>query len=216
MSGPAPRPGEVVVVAARLDPPPERLARLAGTLSPAERARAARAASPELRRRRMVSRAVLREILARATGREPEALDLRTGPGGRPHLADHAVRFSVAHCGDRLLVALCRDRDVGVDLERHRPVTGADAVARRALPPEDARRVAGLPEPGRSEALIDAWTRMEARFKATGGRRGAVAVRSLDAGPGWSAAVAVGGDEQWPRGRRSGSAPPRTGRRSRG
>ncbi len=191
MSGAAPAPGEVLVLAARLDPPPERVARLAATLSPPERARAARGATPEVRRRRTVSRGVLRETLARATGAEPGTLDLRTAPGGRPHLAGGALRFSVAHCGERLLVALCIDRDVGVDLERHRPVADADAVARRALPPGDADRIAALPEPERSAALIDAWTRMEARFKAVGDRPGEVPVRSLDAGPGWSAAVAV-------------------------
>jgi len=197
VSGLLPGDGEVLVVSARLDPPPERVARLAETLSPAERARAARGATPERRRRAAVSRGLLRELLGRATGRAPKALDIRADAGGRPLLADGAVRFSVTHCGERLLVALSADRDVGVDLERHRTVLHADAVARRALPAEDARLVAALPEPERSAALIAAWTRMEARFKASPGAAGGATVRTLDTGPGWSAAVAATGDEGW-------------------
>jgi 4'-phosphopantetheinyl transferase len=193
-----PATAEVVVVTGRLDPPADREARLAATLSPAERARAARAADPEGRRRATVSRGLLREVLGRACGRAPAELDLRVAPGGRPRLADDAVRFSVAHCGERLLIALSADRDVGVDLERHRTVMDAAAVARRALAPDDARRIAALAEPARSEALIAAWTRMEARFKATGGAASRLAtVRGLDVGPGWSAAVAAAGDDGW-------------------
>ena len=42
--------------------------------------------------------------------------------------------------------------------------------------------MAALPEPERSAALIAAWTRMEARFKASPGPAGGATVRTLDAG----------------------------------
>jgi 4'-phosphopantetheinyl transferase len=184
------RAGEIVLIDGRLDLSPGRRERLAAALSGAERARAARAASPEARRRAVVARGLLRAVLGQATGRAPTAVDLRREPGGRPVLAGGELWFSVAHCGERILIALAADRPVGVDIERHRAVTGAADVARRVLGPAEAAALAALPEPARSAALVAAWTRLEARFKAGPSALPAV---ELDVGPGWSAAVAAKG-----------------------
>jgi len=215
-----PGPGEVLVVAARLDLPPERVARLAATLTPHERRRAERRLDPADGRRAVVARGLLREILGRATGRDPGAVEIRVTAQGKPHLADGSVSFSIAHCGDEALVALAADRPVGVDIERHRPVAGLRDVAERMLDPGAAARLAALPEPRRPAALMAWWTRAEAYGKARGGglRGGArlalipssgapARVRAVDGhdpggvwsvldlpvAPGWSAAVAAAG-----------------------
>jgi 4'-phosphopantetheinyl transferase len=217
---PPPGPCEVQVLAARLDLPPERVARLVATMTPRERERAERRRRPADRRRALVARGLLREVLGRATGREPRALDIRVTAHGKPHLVDGSVSFSVAHCGEEALIALAVDRPVGVDIERHRPVTGLPDLAGRMLDLEAAAALAALPEPRRAAALMAWWTRVEAYGKARGeGLRGAArlalvpssaaparvravdgrdpggvwSVLDLPVAPGWSAAVAAAG-----------------------
>jgi 4'-phosphopantetheinyl transferase len=219
---PPPGPCEVRVVAARLDLPPERVARLADTLTARERQRAERRLRPADRRRALIARGLLREVLGRATGRDPRALDIRVTAQGKPHLADGSVSFSVAHCGDEAMVALAVDRPVGIDIERHRSVTGLPDVAEWMLEPEAAAALAALPERRRPAALMAWWTRAEAYGKARGdGLRGAARlalapssaaparVRAVDGrdpggvwsildlpvAPGWSAAVAAAGSD---------------------
>jgi 4'-phosphopantetheinyl transferase len=177
------------------------VAELQATLSPEERGRIGRARAPDERRRRIVARGALREVLGRATGRPPAAVELVTTALGRPRLRGGEVSFSVAHCGDEALVALAGDRAVGVDLERHRPVAHLLDVARRVLVPEAVAELAALPDERRAEAFFRWWTRTEAQLKARGeGLRGAGrppdgswSVRDLPAPPGWSAAIAAAG-----------------------
>jgi len=98
------------------------------------------------------------------------------------------LRFNLSHSGDVTLIAVARDSEVGVDVERIRPVIEMRTIARRWLGRDD---IAGEQE------FFRAWTRHEAMVKALGvGLSGAAesfdgVVAEIDAGPGYAAAVAV-------------------------
>ena len=98
------------------------------------------------------------------------------------------MRFNLSHSGDVTLIAVARDSEVGVDVERIRPVIEMHSIARRWLGRDD---IAGEQE------FFRAWTRHEAMVKALGvGLSGAAesfdgVVAEIDAGPGYAAAVAV-------------------------
>jgi 4'-phosphopantetheinyl transferase len=103
---------------------------------------------------------------------------------------DHSwLRFNLSHSGDVLLVALARDVEVGVDVERIRPVPEMQTIARRWL---------GLDVVANEREFFEAWTRHEAKLKALGmGLSGKAddftgIVSAIDAGPGYAAAVAWG------------------------
>ena len=136
----------------------------------------------------------LRRILAARLGRDP---DIVRGPQGKPHLADDTVAFSVAHSGDRALIAVAASGPIGVDLEQHRPLRAAD-LAGRFFTAREAAIVAADPD-----AFFRIWTRKEAMVKAEGGGLSlpldTIEVSGdvpgwcfvdLDVGPGWSAALA--------------------------
>jgi 4'-phosphopantetheinyl transferase len=98
------------------------------------------------------------------------------------------LRFNLSHSGDVTLVAVARDTEVGVDVERIRPVIEMQAIARRWLGRDD---IADEPE------FFRVWTRHEAMVKALGiGLSGTAGsfdgfVAEIDAGAGYAAAVAV-------------------------
>src|SRR5688572_13150682 len=82
-----PPPGVVQLWRARTDRPPAAPADLAAVLTPDERARAARFGRAEDRARAVVSRAMLRSVLAGCLGATAGEIHLVSGARGKPALA---------------------------------------------------------------------------------------------------------------------------------
>ena len=142
---------------------------LAHVLDDDELARAARLRFERDRRRYVASHVALRQVLARRTGRPAAALRFEAGEHGKPRLAGAPTcAFSLSHSDDGALIALADDGEVGVDLERVRPMRDLDALARRILTVDEFERLEAVAPAGRTTAFLRAWTRKEACLKALG------------------------------------------------
>lgn len=163
---------EVHVWRASLRPPPHLLARLEAHLSADERARAARFRFPEHRTAFIAGRGVQRDILARYTGLHPAALTYREGSHGKPELhgpgVERGIRFNVSNSGDMALYALTLDREIGVDLEKLKPMPDGMDIARRFFSAPEIEVFAALAAEVRDLAFFRCWTRKEAYIKAVG------------------------------------------------
>lgn len=163
---------EVHVWRASLRPPPAVLVRLEATLSPDERARAARFRFDQHRVAFVAGRGVQRGILSRYTGLAPAALAYREGSHGKPELDGAAggagIRFNVSNSGDFALYALTLRREIGVDLELIRPMPDGIDIAKRFFSAPENEVFAGLDEEVRDLAFFRCWTRKEAYIKAVG------------------------------------------------
>jgi 4'-phosphopantetheinyl transferase len=137
------------------------------------------------------ARGALRGVLSGYLDEDPAAIELRSGERGKPMLADPeaALRFNLSHSGGLVLIAVCWDREVGVDVQRMRRRRGH----------------------GRPVEFFTEWTRREAIAKCHGVGLWAplpdapVAVCELAIESGYAAAVAVSGEEmpairrfEWP------------------
>jgi len=144
--------------------------------TPEEAARAARFAREELARRYLASHAALRALLARFTA---APLEFAAGEKGKPWLRSAPeVRFNLSHSAGRALVAISRECEVGVDLERIRPIACMEELVERYFPP-------GEPVPADERGFYRRWTRLEALWKAEGEWSEA----EVDAGEGFAGAV---------------------------
>jgi 4'-phosphopantetheinyl transferase len=175
----------------RLDQPARVVSDLRATLSDDERGRAERAATALAGGQFVVARGALRTVLASYLGRDPRQLAFAYGPRGKPTLVgDDGLRFNVAHSHGLALLAVARARDLGVDLERVRPLPAAEAIARRFFSPRERGALDALPPGRRLDAFLSLWTRKEAYLKATGGGLGwgrALAAVDLEDGlDGWT------------------------------
>lgn len=151
-----------------------------------ESARAARFKVAEKQREFLRSHAALRAILGTS--------DFALADAGKPYLpASPSVKFNLSHSGERALVAVALDVEVGVDVEQIRPMPEWQGIAERFFPPSEAAELAGESD------FFRRWTRIEAVLKARGvGLYGAGAeaegewtVAPIDLGPDYSAAVAA-------------------------
>ena len=161
----SPDPGAITLWHLSLDAPPEDVARAVALLDPAERAQHRRFGTADLARAFALRRAARRLILAQTLGCPTAAVEIETGPQGKPGCA--GLAFSAAHSASRAVVAVAPEGPLGVDIERLRPLD-LDLLARRVLAPRERALLDSLGEDERGVALIRLWTAKEAVLKAEG------------------------------------------------
>jgi 4'-phosphopantetheinyl transferase len=140
-----------------------------------ERERAARFVRDEDGSRWIAARAALRQLLALYVDADPRALRFGEGTHGKPELTVREgaraseLRFNLSHSGELALIAVAREREVGVDVELPRRAVDHVAIARRVLTAAEADRIAAIADPlERERAFLQAWVRWEAVLKCRG------------------------------------------------
>lgn len=160
----------VAIYRVDLNPRPATIARLWRILSAEERARADRLRYDRGPERFIAGRGALRILLGNALGIAPEAVRLRARPNGKPELegaSDSDLRFNLSHSGDLAAIAVAFGREVGIDLERLRPLD-YDGLAERFFAERERSELKRLPADRRMLGFFNCWTRKEAYLKATG------------------------------------------------
>jgi len=132
------------------------------------------------------------------------------------------LNFNLAHSGGLALYGFTRIGEIGIDLEHIRPDFAGDDTARRFFSTTEVACLSKLPVRARHEAFFNCWTRKEAFIKAIGiglslsldqfdvalapaepaallrtrwdeAEAARWSLKAIDVGPGYVAAVAVGG-----------------------
>lgn len=163
-------PNEVHVWRARLDVPWSWT--FDEALSLEDRGRADRFRFESDRRKFCMARASLRLILGRYLKAKPGRLTIDTGDYGKPYFPDAkaslGLRFNLSHSHQLALIAVARDREVGVDVEFMRPNFVTDEVAGHFFSPAEAEQLRALPPEVKTQSFFNCWTRKEAYIKARG------------------------------------------------
>ena len=151
-----------------LDIAASRVPEFLDLLSGEERVKAARLRTTQLRLRYVVAHGALRTILGRYLEAAPGSLHFLTSPFGKPSLADSPLSFNLSHSEGLALCAISAHGQLGVDVERIRPIVDGDSIVARYFAPAEAADYVALGERDRLAAFFSTWTRKEAFLKATG------------------------------------------------
>lgn len=191
---PRARPGEVHVWWGRMGGLPGWLPSPRCILTAGELAHAECILQPRARSQYLLTRSLLRLLLAQYVDAGPRDVKLELGANGKPRLGgeqDDRLAFNVTHSGDVVVVAVAgrtraRSRgedgevggegedgppengEVGVDVEQIRADTPVQKIAARFFAPLEVTRLLGVPEPGRRHAFFQLWSAKEALLKAMG------------------------------------------------
>lgn len=141
-----------------------------GLLNREEIARADRFVTPTLRRRFIVCRGRLRQLLAATTDTHPQAIEFRYGQWGKPELngaGGEQVCFNVSHSGDWALVAI-GPTPVGIDLELLNRKINYRGISSQVLSPQERKVWDAMPGSARDLAILQLWICKEALLKALG------------------------------------------------
>ncbi len=144
-----------------------------------EKARAARFVRACHRRRFARCRSALRQILGGLLQESPRSLLFRAVAQGKPELDFAAMgweendarvdfRFNVSHSSELALIAVCRGRAIGVDIERIKHVSEADRIVASFFTAAEQAEFAAVPERVKALAFFRGWTRKEAVLKGLG------------------------------------------------
>jgi 4'-phosphopantetheinyl transferase len=176
---------------------------VSGALSIEELARGARFKVEGARDEFVVSRRLLRRTLSGYLGRPAERLTLAEGPHGKPRLDapdGDGIEFNLSHSHGRLLIAVCRESPVGIDIERIDRKVDPISLTETALSTDDQERLRAAAAADRHSLFFSLWTRREAALKAVGtgfgvptGELSGLEIRDLPIDPDFKAAVAVVG-----------------------
>jgi 4'-phosphopantetheinyl transferase len=146
--------------------------RLEGFLSPEERVRAERFHRPEDRKRYVVRRGMLRELVAQHLNRQPSEIEFQYNALGKPSVicgsGEPELQFNMSHSEDWAIYALTRSGPIGVDIQCIRPIPDLERIASETFSPAELAAWTALPADSRLVAFFAAWTRKEAVLKAVG------------------------------------------------
>lgn len=139
-------------------------------LSPLECARAAQIKDPLARTLYHCAHTGLRRVLGLRLGCAPQDVPIITEVKGKPRLEGNSqpLNFNLSHSGNRFVIALCPNAQIGVDIEACRSVRLARYVVAHFFAPEERAALQELDETRFHDAFIRLWTFKEAFIKATG------------------------------------------------
>ena len=185
--------GEIHLWTAPLPASGECVAEMRALLAEDELHRAARFHFEQDRSAFILARGFLRTLLARYVDRE---IRFVYGSHGKPRIDGPGPCFNLSHTAGLAILALTLENEIGVDVERIRPIENRDAIAERYFSPSEYGPALS------DEIFFQCWTRKEAYIKAVGAGL-SIPLRSIDmAGwslidlrlpPGYAGAVAVEG-----------------------
>lgn len=156
---------------------PRVLASYRDWLSGAERERYERFRFAALRHQFLVSRALLRWVLAQYTGLSPASLTFAANAWGKPHLdvSNTTVPlFNLSHTTGLIVLAVTETTSetaplmLGVDVERLDRVVDASKLAVRYFSPLESETLCALPTEQQRASFFNFWTLKEAYIKAVG------------------------------------------------
>jgi 4'-phosphopantetheinyl transferase len=103
---------------------------------------------------------------------DPASIEFDSGAHGKPFLAGAAaasgICFNLSHSDSIGLVGWAHQREIGVDVERWRPMRDEAALVQRYFSPAEISAYQFLPAVQRTEGFFNCWTRKEAYIKAIG------------------------------------------------
>lgn len=150
---------------------PMQLSRFQALLSADEQQRAARFCRDLSRQQYVVSRGSLRLLLSRYLMIEPQQIRFGYGPQGKPFLVNDTpapIRFNLSHSGQLVMIAIARDRNVGVDLEQIRATLDIASLSENCFSEHECQLLASCSIDKRATAFFQLWTCKEALLKAAG------------------------------------------------
>ena len=154
------------------DLPAVRLDELEPLLAVGERARADRFRLPRDRNRYVAARGQMRILLAGCLCQVPAAVAIAVGRDGKPELQSafgaERIHFNLSHSEGVGVMAIGIEDELGIDVERVRPMPDASAIAEQVFAVGEILALRGVADGAQAEAFFRYWTRKEAVVKSFG------------------------------------------------
>lgn len=125
---------------------------------------------PEKSKQKIVSRGILRQILSRYIGEDPQNIKIITGKNGKPFLDQWYnplnLSFNVAHSNDMALFAVSNFESIGIDIEKFDTEKDLESIAKMMFSMKEKEFLKNTEE--KKVVFHQIWTLKEAILKCYG------------------------------------------------
>jgi 4'-phosphopantetheinyl transferase len=139
-------------------------------LSEEEKARADRFKFVTDRQRAIITRGILRLLIAGYLEDDPGSIQFTANSHGKPGLKNNKMKleFNLSDSGDLALVAFVKNHDIGIDIEYTKKEIEVDDIVERFFSPSEVAKFLKLPQEQHHLAFFKGWVRKEAFIKMLG------------------------------------------------
>ncbi|MEE8357142.1 MAG: 4'-phosphopantetheinyl transferase superfamily protein, partial [Anaerolineales bacterium] len=116
----------------------------------------------------LISRGILRSILAQYLELAPENIPLKTYPNGKPYLPGSNLYFNLSHSEGLFLYGFVMDVPIGVDLQQVYSISNIDTIIENYFSPYEQQILSSEKQTGLKDLFFRIWTAKEAYLKGTG------------------------------------------------
>ena len=141
-------------------------------LSDDEQSRAAKLKIQQKKDQFIITRSLLRVLLARSLEKEPQEIMFSYEEHGKPAIKDKinnkSIEFNISHSGDYALIAMTLENKVGVDIEEINSSIDYQSLSKRFFSDKEKNELQSLENDRQCDAFYCIWARKESFIKATG------------------------------------------------
>lgn len=117
----------------------------------------------------LISKALLKLILARYTGQTAQSIQLSYSINGKPYITNKSgVQFNLSHTGNALLIGFTKNVDIGVDIERVNRTVNFSKIIPLLYSEKELETFNSLKDNDKNDSFFKSWTCKEAFIKAKG------------------------------------------------
>jgi len=149
-----------------------RLKHLYPLLSAAEKERSERFKHYKPRKNFIASHGFLHTVLSYYIDVPASEITFKHAEQGKPSIIDEQnkknIQFNLSHSGNLAILAICKNNQLGVDIEHTDRKTDWAGIARRFFTANEQQDFFKLDESIQEDAFYKIWTRKEAHMKVTG------------------------------------------------
>ena len=119
----------------------------------------------------LFGRVLLKTILSKYIGCAPADLKLDIDTRGNPFVSSDntlSLTFNLSHSGNRVVFAVSKNQDLGVDLELIKKERAILKIAERYFSTSETRELRNLPKASQVKRFYELWTLKESVLKACG------------------------------------------------
>jgi 4'-phosphopantetheinyl transferase len=143
--------------------------KMTSLLSTAEIQRANAFHFKEDQKRYVHAHTLLRLILGKYTGIQPQDIDYKMGTYGKPYLmTENPIYFNLSHTKEMIAVAVSPENNIGIDIEKQAYIADLDSVAQQFMSKAEFDEMSYLEANSKKDYFYQCWVRKEALVKASG------------------------------------------------
>lgn len=164
--------GEVHIWSAFIEQPEPVVLKYYSMLSSEERSRAEKFKLDEIRNRWIVTRGLLRVLIANYYKCNPQEIDFRYNEFGKPFFCSQSdvnnLSFNLSHSENLAVFIFTQSRFVGIDVEKVKQLSSFEDIINLCFSDYEKEWFKTIPVSEKNEVFFKIWTSKEAYIKAIG------------------------------------------------